>query len=95
MSEPKCDHCGLDYCIHTVERQLAKAQAEIVRLGNQRKELDLILQYHDTIYKEAQATIERMRPVVEAAVGLYKSNSGISSMKFFQAVREYEAKEKP
>lgn len=42
-----------------------------------------------------QAEIARMRPVVEAAVGLYKSNSGISSMKFFQAVRDYEAKEKP
>jgi hypothetical protein len=84
-----------DAKIAELMRQLAEAQAQARIWEDRCHEEEKNATQHYTDLLLAQAEIECMRPVVGAAVGLYKSNSGISSMKFFQAVRDYEAKEKP
>jgi hypothetical protein len=92
QTEP-CNECELEKRNASLSRQLIEAQAEIDRLKRTHIEVDgerCRIVPPDVLadITKMQETIERMRPVVEAA--LTKDFSAVIT-----AVRDYEAKEKP
>ena len=81
----------LDARIADLEKQLAEKDARLKQIWAMFKTSST--DEENRLRKqlaEKDKEIERMRPVIDSALGLYRSNSGISSMKFFRSVQEYE-----
>ena len=89
--------------ISDLERQLAKAQAEIERLDESNKSLMQQVENNDYLYQNVakrslkecgvlKTEIERMRPVVEAAIKKQLTMHGYMTT-LIKAISDYEAKE--